>query len=112
MLNCPRDGRLSLGPSLKNMICLLYQAGTSARLLERSVLKRRRLAAMQDHLNLLKALRVDLSWCLGGMSVAVFMVIQSGSCLSHRPRMTANNGNEYAKRNEAAVSGLYGRPEA
>lgn len=88
----PRDASV-LEPILKQYDLSLVSGWYSARLLERSV--EDEIAAMQDHLNLLKAL---------GSNVMVFAEV-SGCVhgdqsvpLSQRPRMTQNQWEEYAKR--------------
>lgn len=93
----PRDASV-LGPILKQYDLSLVSGWYSARLLERSV--EEEIAAMQDHLSLLKAL---------GSNVMVFAEV-SGCVhgdqsvpLSQRPRMTQSQWEEYAKRMTAVA---------
>jgi inosose dehydratase len=93
----PRDASV-LGPILKAHDLSLVSGWYSARLLERSVADE--ITAMQDHLNLLKALGsnvmvfAEVSGCIHGNQAAP---------LSQRPRMTASQWEEYAKRMTAVA---------
>lgn len=88
----PRDPSV-LGPILKEYDLSLVSGWYSARLLERSV--EDEIVAMQGHLNLLKTLGstvmvvAEVSGCIHGDQAAP---------LSQRPRMTADQWVEYAKR--------------
>lgn len=87
----PRDASI-LGPILKEYDLSLVSGWYSARLLERSV--EDEIAAMQDHLNLLKTLGAkvmvfaEVSGCIHGDQAAP---------LSQRPKMTERQWAEYAK---------------